>query len=493
MSKYIKPLTTLVVLLFLAGGAGLYYTANAEKDKTYEVTAYFEKGIGLFPKSDVGVLGVPVGKVRSVEPVGTRVEVIMDIEKEFKIPEEATAQIIPPSLISDRFVQLSPAYTGGPTLEDGAVLDLDRTQIPAELDDTFRQLKKLLDAIQPGSEGEPGALGALIVELDKALEGQTENLRGTLIQASRLTRTLAGAKGNLSGLLINLDDLFANLATRAGTYGTLNRNFALVLEALAESRGDIEGALGNLADMTNEVGSLVQAHRARLGDDLGLAARVLRQVLKNRASVEESLTWLPVLGEALRNAYNPQHGDIDVRNNDSARLRCDAVEELPDSPLKDILLDICEDALGGGGLPPLPTPAPPPLSSAGEPPLIELPDLKLNCKEGVKKVRKQVRKIEDIGLPPEVQDEVTKPLKKKLRKLAKKCEDLGKALENGGLLDQIPGIGDIPGITSDEDEDEDLEGSAAGTSAVPSSESESPSEGFGRWLGGFLGFLGLGS
>jgi virulence factor Mce-like protein len=496
MSRFIKPLTTLVVILFLAGGAGLYTTANDKKDDTYEVTAYFEKGIGLFPKSDVDVLGVPVGTILDVDPVGTRVKVTMEIDKKYKIPADATAQIIPPSLISDRFVQLQPAYTGGPTLEDGDVLDLDRTQIPAELDDTFKQLKKLLDAIQPGEEGDPGALGALIVELDKALEGQTQNLRGTLIQASRLTRTLAGAKGNLSGLLINLDDLFANLATRAGTYGTLNQNFALVLRALAESRGDIEGALGNLADMTNEIGSLVQTHRARLGDDLGLAARVLRKVLKNRASVSESLVWLPVLGEGIAGAYNPDHQDIDVRNNDTARLQCDAIEDLPDSPLKDILLEICEMATEGGGLPVPPPatdgqPAPAPTTA---PPLIELPDLKLDCKQGVKKVRKEVSKLEDVGLPPEVQDQVTKPLKKKLKKLAKKCKELGEAIGGkGGLFDDLPGVGDLPDLGPDDDEEE-LEGSAAGAgAAAPPPSSESPVEGLGNWFRGFLGFLGIGS
>jgi virulence factor Mce-like protein len=494
MSKYIKPLTTLVVILFLAGGAGLWYTASEKKDDTYQVTAYFQKGIGLFPKSDVDVLGVPVGTILDVDPVGTRVKVTMEIDKQYKIPADATAQIIPPSLISDRFVQLDPPYTGGPTLQDGAVLDLDRTQIPAELDDTFKQLKKLLDAIQPGAEGEPGALGSLIVELDKALEGQTENLRGTLIQASRLTRTLAGAKGNLSGLLINLDDLFATLATRAGTYGTLNRNFALVLEALAESRSDIEGALGNLADMTNEVGSLVKSHRHRLGDDLGLAARVLRTILKNRATDSESLVWLPVLGEGLTKAYNPQHGDVDVRNNDNARLQCDAIEDLPDSPLKDILLEICDMLTEGGGAPAPPVPADGPASAPQPPPLIDLPDLKLSCKQGVKKVRKEVKKIEEIGLPPELQNEVTKPLKKKLRKLGKKCEELGKALGgDGGLLDQLREIGDIPAVGSEDDDDEDLQGTAAGAGAVPSEPSDSPAEGFGRWLGDFLGFLGVGS
>ena len=492
MSKFIKPLTMLVVILFLAGGAGIYYTNNQKKDDTYEVTAYFEKTIGLFPKSDVNVLGVPIGKIVEVEPVGTRVRVLMELQKKYDVPADATAQIIPPSLISDRFVQLSPAYTGGPTLEDGDVIELDRTQIPAELDDTFKQLKKLLDAIQPGQEGEPGALGALIVELDKALEGQTENLRGTIVQASRLTRTLAGAKGNLSNLLINLDDLFANLATRAGSYGTLNRNFLLVLQALSESRGDLEGALSNLADMTQEVGSLVRDNRERLGRDLGLAARVLRKVLKNRASVSESLRWLPVLGEGIKGAYNPDHHDIDVRNNDTARLQCDAIEDLPDSPLKDILLEICEMATAGDA------PAPPAEGAAlapapsEAPPLIDLPDLKLDCKQGVKKVRKQVSKIEDVGLPPEVQNEVTKPLKKKLKKLAKKCKELGKAISGeGGLLDDLPGVGDVPPIQSGSDED--LEGSAAGVGAAPATKTESPVEGLGNWFGGFLGFLGFGS
>jgi phospholipid/cholesterol/gamma-HCH transport system substrate-binding protein len=491
MSRFIKPLTTVVVLLFIAGGAGLYYTQNSKKDDTYQVTAYFSRAIGLFPRSDVDVLGVAVGKISDVQPVGTRVKVTMEIEKKYKIPADATAEIIPPSLISDRFVQFEPAYTGGPTLEDGAVLEVAQTAVPAELDDTFKQLKKLLEAIEPGQEGEPGALGALIVELDKALDGQEQNLKGTLINASRLTHTLAGAKGHLSGLLVNLDSLFSKLATRAGSYGTLNRNFALVLKALEESRGDLTGALSNLADMTNEVGSLVRDHRAQLGNDLGLAAKVLQRVLANRASVAESLKWLPVLGEGARNAYNPPHQDIDVRDNATAKIKCDAVDDLPDSPLKDILKQICEDITGGGGGP-LPIPTPAPAASPGTlaaPPTIELPNLKLNCKKGVKEVRHQVKKLEDAGLPDEVRDEITKPLRKKLKKLGKKCKKLGDAI-GGGLLDNLPDVGDVPRIKPSSGT---LRGNAAGTSAAPASDSETPVQGLGRWVDGFLGFLGFGS
>ncbi|MGH2811513.1 MAG: MlaD family protein, partial [Actinomycetota bacterium] len=66
--------------------------------ETYTVTAFFTKTIGLFPESDVRVLGVRIGDVRSVEPVGDRVKVVMDLALSRKIPADATAEIIPISL-----------------------------------------------------------------------------------------------------------------------------------------------------------------------------------------------------------------------------------------------------------------------------------------------------------------------------------------------------------------------------------------------------------
>ncbi|HEX2294940.1 MAG TPA: MlaD family protein, partial [Actinomycetota bacterium] len=156
MRSLVKPLAVVVALL-IAGGAYAAAGGLDNEDETYEVTAYFEKAIGLFENSDVTVLGVAVGKVTNVEPAGTRVRVDMEISKDHPVPVNAKAQIVPISVISDRYVQLHPPYVAGNTLPDGAVLDVDRTQIPAELDDVFLQLKKLLEAIEPGKEGEPGA------------------------------------------------------------------------------------------------------------------------------------------------------------------------------------------------------------------------------------------------------------------------------------------------------------------------------------------------
>ena len=484
MTGLIKPLSIAVAVLLVLGGGYLGYGALSGDKGTYQITAYFTKAIGLFPNSDVDILGVPVGKVESVEPIGSKVKVVMSVDKEHKVPADAIAQIVPISVISDRYVQLAPVYDGGTALEDGAEIPVENTFIPAELDDVFKQLKKLLDAIEPGEEGEPGALGSLIVQLDKTLRDREQDLKGTLITGSQLTSTLAAAQDDISGLLTNLNGLFNQLATRANSFGDLNHNFALVMAALAESRDDLEGTLVNLADLTNEVGSLVERHGDRLGRDLGLAARVVRTILKSRASVEESLAWLPVVGEGAAKAYNPETRDIDVRDNANAKLECEILGPLPDSPIKDALRELCREETGE----PRAT-SPRPGRSTTASPLEVL--RKLDCDDGVRRVRRQLRRVESVGLPTAVLDELLEPLRKQLRKLRKKCRELGEEIKDQGLLDRLEeGIGGLPDLDEPLEGVDDLTGSAAGT-PVPYADTPSTWNSFGAWMNGFLSYLGV--
>ena len=476
MQRFLKPLATLVTLLLIGGGAGLLL--RSDKAGTYTVTAYFEKAIGLFANSDVDVLGVPVGNVTAVEPQGPNVKVTMEISDEYKIPVDAFAQIVPISVIADRFIQLHPPYTGGEAMQDGTVLREDRTQIPAELDDVFKQLKKLLEAIEPGVEGEPGALGNLVVALNDALADREQDLRGTIESTASLTGTLSDAQGDLDDLLVNLDDLFGKLAPRATSISSLNGNMAIVLTMLADSRSDLEGTLANLAAMTGEVGRIVEKHRGRLGEDLELAGNVLSKLLENRASVEESLQWLPVVAEGLGNAFHGgENQDVDVRDNALAKVNCDALEDLPDSPIKDILIEQCR-------------------AQTGEPRAAEdtQEDETIGCRRGVRQVKRQLNRLGEVELPTTVMAEIVDPLEKKLRKLAKKCEQLRKAITEPGSLEEL--INEVPGLIPDlDDEIEDLgnlTGNAAG-GAVTGTETPSVFDRLGGWFGGFFGFLGWSS
>lgn len=481
MSRFIKPLAIAVATLLVLGGGYLGYDALKGEDESYRITAYFTKAIGLFPNSDVNILGVPVGKVESVEPIGSKVKVVMSVSKEHKVPADAIAQIVPISVISDRYVQLAPVYEGGAALEDGAEIPVENTYIPSELDDVFKQLKKLLDAIEPGQAGEPGALGDLIVQLDKTLQDREQDLKGTLITGSQLTSTLADAQDDISGLLTNLNGLFNQLATRANSFGSLNRNMALVMAALAESRDDLEGTLVNLGDLTDEVGSLVEEHGDRLGKDLGIAARIVTTILESRASVEESLRWLPVVGEGAARAYNPEFRDIDVRDNANAKLECEILGPLPDSPIKDALREHCREQTGEPGRP----------MRAAPQPLDVL--RKLDCDDGVRQVTRQLRRVEAVGLPEDVKDELLDPLRKQLRKLKKKCRELGREIEDQGLLERLEeGIGGLPDLDEPLDGVGDLTGNA-GIRPVPATEGPSMWSRFGAWMNGFLSYVGVSS
>ena len=71
--------------------------------------------ISVYEGSDVRVLGVPVGTVTRVEPTGTDVTVTMAYDDDVKLPADAKAVIIAPSVVGDRYVQLTPAYSGRAT------------------------------------------------------------------------------------------------------------------------------------------------------------------------------------------------------------------------------------------------------------------------------------------------------------------------------------------------------------------------------------------
>ena len=493
MRGFIRPLSYVVAALLLIGGGTLAYSNMSDGDDTYQVTAYFEKAIGLFPNSDVDILGVPVGKVTTVDPAGDKVRVEMEITDRYKVPANAFAQIVPISVISDRYIQLAPVYQGGPALEDGAVLDLDRTQIPAELDDVFKQLKKLLDAIEPGKKGEPGALGDLVVQLNQTLKDREQDLKGTLISASKLTGTLSDAKADISSLLVNLDGLFEQLATRADSFGSLNRNFALVMAALAQSRDDLTGTLKNLGDLTVSVGDLVSDHGDRLGSDLKLASRITTAVLRNRDSVIESLEWLSVVGRGLKAAYHPPpFDDIDIRDNAQAHLECEILEPLPEGPIKDEFDRICREETGE---PRSPDRRSDRRTPAAGPEIPGVPGLlQLDCNDGVRKVRRQVRRIEKVELPDDAKEDLIDPFKAQLRKLKRECKRLGKAIQKGGggdgLLDDLEDVvDDTTGTVDDAIDPPGLSGSA-GSRPAPTSAGPGLMDRARDWVGGFLSFLG---
>jgi phospholipid/cholesterol/gamma-HCH transport system substrate-binding protein len=287
-----------------------------------KVTALFTKTIGLFPSSRVMVLGVAVGRVVSVTPAGNDVKVVMRIDKTRKIPADARATIVPISLISDRYVQLFPPYSSGPTLKAGDVIGTDRTFIPAELDDLLTQLKKLLDALEQGTQGGSPALGVLVSNLSQSLRGVGADLSATLTGGGKVSATVLTRSADLDGILVHLSSLISALAQRRNDLVDLNTHLAEALGAIADERASFGGTLSNIALLTDELSSLVHDHKAALETDLQTLAKTTEAIIRHQDSLVRTLEWTPVLDDGVEGHHNggavdfsgPGPVHIDVRD-----------------------------------------------------------------------------------------------------------------------------------------------------------------------------------
>lgn len=86
------------------------------------LSAYFENSKGIYPGDEVRILGVRIGAIESIEPEPNRARINFWVDSKYKVPADAQAVILSPSIISARALELTPVYTGGPALQNNAVI-----------------------------------------------------------------------------------------------------------------------------------------------------------------------------------------------------------------------------------------------------------------------------------------------------------------------------------------------------------------------------------
>jgi len=306
----LRILAGAIAVCLFGATVALAFPRNGNPKTT--VTAYFTKAIGLFPQSRVRVLGVQVGRVTSVTPEGTRVRVVMKLDPDRKIPADARAVIVPISLIADRYIQLTPVYSSGPVLKDGDVIDTAHTSIPSELDDLLAQLKKLLDAVQPGTLQNPESIAAAVKNLAAALAGTGDNLSTALTGAGRLSGSITDNAAQLDATFDHLSRLLDALAKHQADLTQLNTNLAAAIGAIATEHATLDTGLQNIALLTEQLGSLVKDHRLALEQDISVLAKTTRTVVAHQDSVVRSLNWLHVLADGAEQSH--YGGALDFKN-----------------------------------------------------------------------------------------------------------------------------------------------------------------------------------
>jgi len=270
-----RLLPAAVVVAILAVAAFVWFGDTSQTT----IHARFTSAEGLNVDDDVKVLGVKVGSITAIENDGDDVLVTMEVDADQPIPADAHAAIVSPSLVSGRFVQLAPVWTGGDRLEDGATIDVARTAVPVTFDDVKEQLTDLATTLGPEKGSRGGALSTTIVALERSLRhGNAGRLRAAISELRSASTALSEGRSDLFATIDNLDSFTRNLALNDAAVRGFTDELDSVSTVLAANRTTLRGAVRDLADVLGATETYFEKHRGRLTTslkDLNLLAAAL--------------------------------------------------------------------------------------------------------------------------------------------------------------------------------------------------------------------------
>jgi virulence factor Mce-like protein len=223
--------------------------------------------------------------------------------------------VVAPSVVSDRSVQLTPAYTGGPRLADGAIIPVTRTAVPAEVDQIYAGLNKLATALGPAGVNKHGALSNLIKTGAANLAGNGSYLNSMITQYSGLSKTLGGSAGNIAATITSLQQFTSMLKQNDGQVRQAEQQLAQVTGFLSSDRQQLAAAMSTLATALGQVQQFIASNRSLLTSNVNKLASITGILSTERASLAEALDTAPLAADNLLNAYDATHRTLDGRAN----------------------------------------------------------------------------------------------------------------------------------------------------------------------------------
>ena len=191
-----------MVLIFLLSGEGGFFWQR------YSLKTVFPNAAGLKPGAPVRLAGVEVGSVSQVDVTGDRVEVVMELNRDYQpqVTSASRASLGSVSLLGEAAVDITASTSGTPIAEWGYVPSAPAagslTEVATKATEGIQELTTILQDVRGGR----GTIGRLFTDdalyhemsaLVTAAEAVAQNVnsgRGTL---GRLTNDPTAARARI--------------------------------------------------------------------------------------------------------------------------------------------------------------------------------------------------------------------------------------------------------------------------------------------------------
>lgn len=292
-------------MLAVTGCSLVPATWNAAVGQAKTVTAYFDDTSGIFEGNDVAVLGMPVGRITSVQPQGTRVKVQMTIDNSIDVPQDVTAAIVNTSIVTTRHIELTPTYTEGPKLDDGATIK--HTKAPVEIGTLFDAIDGIVKSMSGDRPGE-GPIADFVDVTSGIASGNGDKLREALDALSKAGKLGADNGDVLASIIKSLSTLTSALTDNYPKMKQFSASLTQVSTMLGDQSVGLVATLDDLNQALQNTSEFLASNSGTISSSTGRLAALASNLSDFSREVVETIDVAPLLFQNLSNSVSAEQG-----------------------------------------------------------------------------------------------------------------------------------------------------------------------------------------
>jgi phospholipid/cholesterol/gamma-HCH transport system substrate-binding protein len=310
LSKAAVIIGSIVVAVGLV--AGVVGWQLYEKLTNNTVVAYFPEANALYAGDKVVIMGIRVGAIDKIEPTGDKMKVTFHYQNKYKVPANASAVVLNPTLVASRSIQLEPVYKGGPALADHAVIPIERTQVPVEWDDLRNSITHIIGQLGPSKEQAKGPFGDVVEAFADGLAGKGKQINTTLNSLSSALSTLGEGRGDFFAVLRSLAMFVNALHHDDQQFVALNTDLAQITDKLTSSDQAAANAIQQTDSLLSTAQTFLTENREVLAHDVDNLSETTTAIMQPapRDGLETALHILPTMAANVLAIYEPAHGSL---------------------------------------------------------------------------------------------------------------------------------------------------------------------------------------
>ncbi|ORB39884.1 MCE family protein [Mycobacterium paraseoulense] len=311
---HVLTVVTAVAVIAAMIGVGWWYLGS--DDDTITLTAQFDSASGLYEGNEVAVLGMSVGKITKITAKGGYVEVEFTVDRHVKVPAAAQAVTVSTSILTDRQIELTPPYHGGPTLQNHDTIGLPRTKTPVEFSSVLNVLDKVTKSLEGDGRG-GGPIADVLGGGAEVVKGNGERIKAALGELSKALRLSsdggAATREQITTIVNNISTLFDAVSANDAKL----REFASTIHQVSQIMADEDigsGSTGRKLDqLIQRAGDLLDANRDNIKQGVLNGNATLKMVTDQRRDLAELLDLAPLVADNAYNMIDRANGSVRAR------------------------------------------------------------------------------------------------------------------------------------------------------------------------------------